>query len=313
MSELQVPDRLDTVRQLRSAVRAIVAYLEAGGGVLGSTPLTIDGGRTVEEEIVYFESEYQAAEARLSTVESDVSGLSAGDVAVADTGLHYDAESVEGCLEELATEDIPASRISVADSGEYLDATDVEAALAELFVALQDLSAAISADTGGSAGVNCSVSDVVAGGMHKTTLTLTNVAITVNDGAVNNNQVIFTFPAGAIKIIGATSNFTVTNTLQFNADTADQYYYGVGTAVGSGDLTTTEQNVVAKQTCDTNSNTVSSFNKKTQQGTDATIDGTSTAVTLKLNVYIPAANDSGANTITFNGTLTFVWCNLGDY
>jgi hypothetical protein len=177
-------------------------------------------------------------------------------------------------------------------------------------------------ETGGSAqttkdvgtpGTGVTAVEYGVGEFHKTVLTLAPAAISVADGAQNAHAHIYTFPAGAIKILCATLDGVIVNTANFNASTADIYNAGIGTADGSGTLSTTEQNVIAVTAFDTASGTVLSFDWHAQTDIVALLDGTSSAVDVRINIDVPTANDSGLNTFTVTGTLTLIWVNAGDY
>jgi len=148
----------------------------------------------------------------------------------------------------------------------------------------------------------------------KTVFTFTNGRITLVNAMVNNHLDFYTFPAGAIKILAASVDIAVTNTANFNASDNDHFYLAVGTADGSGDLTTTEQDIIAKTDFDTVGGTDLAHDWHAQTDTLAgLLDGTTTPANLRVNLYIPDANDSGTNIIAMTGTLTVVWVNCGDY
>lgn len=153
------------------------------------------------------------------------------------------------------------------------------------------------------------------------TLTLTGANdIDVGDGGKTAGVKIYDFPEGRIAILGATADLSVTANDVWNDTANDIYYMSVGTADGTqaadADLTTTEQDVIAKTTIDTDSGDdltdpiqggMSTF------GTDNLIDGTTTAAALYVNVAVPDASNTGASTHAVTGTLTVTYVNLGDY
>jgi hypothetical protein len=162
-------------------------------------------------------------------------------------------------------------------------------------------------------------------GIHKTVLTLTLTGdndIDVADGADKTKGTkLYDFPAGYIRVLGATCDLSNTTNAAYNANVADQYFIGIGTADGTqaanADLTGTEQDIIAKTTHDTDSgagaNTQLTNTLKAVMAADAAFDGTSTAVALWLNIATPDANTSGPTTHAVTGTVTVIWANLGDY
>jgi hypothetical protein len=153
--------------------------------------------------------------------------------------------------------------------------------------------------------------------IHKTVLTLTPAAIAVADGASNGHAHIYTFPRGLIQIVGGVIDGSILCTANFNASTADLFYASVGTADGSGALSTSEVNLVASTTFDTESGGMLTHAWHGVAGVStAAIDASTTggsALVAKINIYVPTANDSGDNTFTVTGTLKMYWYNLGDY
>jgi hypothetical protein len=128
---------------------------------------------------------------------------------------------------------------------------------------------------------------------------------------------VFDFPAGRILILGATIDGTITVNDAFNATPNDQFFAGIGTADGTqaadADLTLTEQDVIPKTTFDTASNTVLSFDFHAALGASAHFDGTTTPIDLFFNAAVPNAASSKDAEVSFDGTLTITWINLGDY
>jgi hypothetical protein len=155
-------------------------------------------------------------------------------------------------------------------------------------------------------------------GVHQTTVTFIASGandLDIIDGGLKATAICYTFPAGAIEIIGATINATEVTNDQYNAHAADDFYFSIGSvaAAADGDLTGTEQDIIAKQTLDTTGATVATFQIHAQNSVAAAYDGTSSPVDLHLNIVVPAANDKGATTHTVTGTMTITWINLGTY
>ncbi|HDI59423.1 MAG TPA: hypothetical protein ENF48_03540 [Desulfobacteraceae bacterium] len=154
------------------------------------------------------------------------------------------------------------------------------------------------------------------------TLTLTgDNDIDVADGGKTTGVKIFDFPEGRILILGATADLSITANDVWNDDTDDIYYVSVGTADGTqaadADLTSTEQDIIAKTTIDTDSGDTLTSAITGGMGTLAyannVFDGTTTATALYFNVAVPDASNTDASTHAVTGTLTVTYVNLGDY
>lgn len=171
-----------------------------------------------------------------------------------------------------------------------------------------------TADAGSETGTNVSVVEYGDGVIHKSVFTFSSATITLADAGINAHLDFYTFPSGMVKILGASVDIVVTNTANFNASDNDHFYLAVGTADGSGDLTTTEQDIIAKTDFDTAGGTDLAHDWGASTDTvTGLLDGHSTAANLRVNLYIPDANDNDTNIISMTGTLTVVWVNCGDY
>ena len=159
--------------------------------------------------------------------------------------------------------------------------------------------------------------------IHRTTLTLTDVAVTLVDNAgttAYGSLKVYDMPAGAIKVLGVTASLnTAATTLGVDVDAAGDF--GLGTVAANNTATplaTTEQNLIA--------NTALTFADVDNLGAEdttaytsliaAAFDGTSTAMDVYVNFLIDDADHDVTTTpcdLTLNGTITFTWVNLGDY
>lgn len=156
--------------------------------------------------------------------------------------------------------------------------------------------------------------------VQKTVLTFAAFTKTFTDGSdEGESQLLYTFPKGRIYILGAAINAAVTNNAGYEASANDIWYGAIGTAAAGddGDLTSTEADIIAKTTFDTESSTVCHHEWEADMvgGADSVFDGTSTAVSLYFNAA--AANTSiTTNSATCGmqagGTLAVYWILLGD-
>jgi hypothetical protein len=168
---------------------------------------------------------------------------------------------------------------------------------------------------GGTAGADAPKTHAV-GVLRSVTLTVssTNLA-TLADGAHGAGKVEFTFPAGLIYIVGCTATGTVVNSTNFNATTADTYSFAIGsaTAADDDDLTSTEANILPKQTIDTASGTLASQVIGAVSTTPAMLNGVSTPAAVYLNYAIADANNHAANTFGTSALVVKIWyIALGD-
>lgn len=173
----------------------------------------------------------------------------------------------------------------------------------------------------GGAGVTLA-SDVSPDGIIHHTVLVLGIAgpnkMTIADGADNTvGKLLYTFPAGHIVILGAHVDAALTLTGTFNANPADQMFLGVGTVDGTqaadGDLTTTEQNVIAKTTIDTVGGTDLDHLFQAMLSAPLNVDGTSAAGKLYLNAAGLNANATTAVDVALIGAFRFSWLCIGDY
>jgi len=160
------------------------------------------------------------------------------------------------------------------------------------------------------------VSEKGDGVIHKTVLTLTNVAlaVTFGDDTVGGHGTLqlYDFPAGHIKFLGGHQVLGLAAGAGGIADDA-VLDAGVGSAtVSAADetLATTEQNIVTKADITLSGGAAAA--QASINSTDLTLDGSSTAIDAHLNVAVTAADITAHDTITLNGTITLHWLNLGD-
>ena len=156
------------------------------------------------------------------------------------------------------------------------------------------------------------------GAVHYDVITFTNVLETFTNGSdEGESQVICAFPEGRIYILSAAINATVTNSNPgFEANANDIYYVGVGSVVAADDatLSSTEQDIIAVQTLDTVSDSVTSFEVEEDMtaGGDSVYDGTAGAQSLYLNLCVADSSISNNVTVGVSGTLSVAWAFLGD-
>ena len=166
--------------------------------------------------------------------------------------------------------------------------------------------------SGGATGVT-SVATAVnyMGGTFRTVFTLGTSGIATNGSEEGRGVAFGTFPQGRIHIQSAAVDLVVTNTAAFDANPADVYLVGIGTAAAGDDntLSSTEVDIIAATTLDTTGNTVSNFTVQADftAGADTMFDGTSTATKLYWNWACADANITNDVTIGVAGAVAVVW------
>lgn len=175
-------------------------------------------------------------------------------------------------------------------------------------------------DTSGAVGVasNGAAAAETGGLIRKTVLTLTNVPVTVGNttGISFGGTKIYDFPAGRILILGSVlSNLTFDLSHEDNATPISGTMGGdisVGTTAPSdGTLTNEDVDLIPSTSIDP----ISSGVAGAALAASAQLDGTGTAKDAFINVLIDNADvaDGASDVILVNGTLTLIWCLLGDY
>lgn len=169
---------------------------------------------------------------------------------------------------------------------------------------------------GAAAGTGVAAVEYGNGAMHKTVLTLTNLAIPITDGGVvvggEGGQKVYDFPEGVIQLLGASYNLT-TARVSTGIAAAAAMLGSLGSVVAAADvtLTSTEADMIASTT---GTLTAGAGTLKKHGSLVATaFDGHTTALDAFLNLAVPDADISANDTITVNGTITLTWANLGDY
>lgn len=153
--------------------------------------------------------------------------------------------------------------------------------------------------------------------LHRTKLTLTDLAITTTDADTNGahgSHKLYDFPEGHIHILSVHADLAVESTGATDGiATTATYDIGIGstaTATGDAALSTTEQNILTKQEGNLSSGEAT-IGAATASG--VVLDGSATPADLYLNVAIEADDhDTEDGELTFNGTVTVLWTKLGD-
>lgn len=155
------------------------------------------------------------------------------------------------------------------------------------------------------------------GGTYRTVFTFSAMQITVTDALAYASQKIFDFAPGKIRMKGGTASlaFAVLTARASTINDSAAMDWSLGSAAASNvTLASTMVDFIAKQD-KTLDGAVAAYT--TAQAADiaseATFDGTSSAVDLYLNVSFPTGTDIDADgTLAVNGTITLLYENWGD-
>jgi len=156
--------------------------------------------------------------------------------------------------------------------------------------------------------------------INKTVITFDDHAIALTDetGVVAyGGSKVFEFPAGAILMLGATSDVDLTkSSAGVDADWDGDMGVGVVTASNNATLATTEQNIIPTTATPQASGGATTANAQSTSTENEVIDGTSTNVPVYFNLLVDDTDHDVTTTacnLILNGTLTLIWANLGDY
>lgn len=178
----------------------------------------------------------------------------------------------------------------------------------------------VAADTGlgAVAGTNVEVAESGNRILNKTVITLTSEELALTDEAgvvAYVGQKIYDMPEGAIMILGATADLTVSkDSAGVNDDFDGDFSVGTVTAGNDATLSSTEANIIPSTA--TPQATSGATTAKGQSTGAATIDGTTTAADIYLNFLVDDADHDVGGTaanLVVSGTVTILWANLGDY
>lgn len=169
---------------------------------------------------------------------------------------------------------------------------------------------------GAAAGTGVTAAEFGSGAVHKTVLTLAALSIaTTDNGAAGaqGSQKVYDFPEGVITVLGCSYNLTTLAGAGGIADTAALVGSLGSAAAGAGDatLTGTEADLIASTTGTLTAG--AGVLAKYGSLVAAAFDGHTTPLDAILNIAVPDAGSSAADTVTISGTITICWINIGDF
>lgn len=148
------------------------------------------------------------------------------------------------------------------------------------------------------------------------TVTLDDCAIVLTDAGANGShgtQLVKTFAAGPIQILGCSMNLTTKAGAGGIGDTA-ALIGALGSAsvtTANETLTSTEADLIASTSGTLSGGAGTLANHGSLVAT--AFDGHTTAIKAYLNLVCPNADSSATDTVTVNGTIKITYANLGDY
>jgi len=177
-------------------------------------------------------------------------------------------------------------------------------------------------DLGASNGSTVAATEYGDGIIHRTVLTLTNHATTMNDEAGTiawGGTKIYDFPAGAIQILGAVVDLSVTLSTNsgINADFDGDCALGTAIATNADNaLSSTEADILASFATNQAVNSVAAVEGQGCSLVAASLNGVATAKDMYLNYLVDDDDHDVANgtngKLLSTGTITVHWINLGD-
>lgn len=152
--------------------------------------------------------------------------------------------------------------------------------------------------------------------VHRTVLTLAALPqAIVNTTAEYKGTLVYTFPAGRILLMGAIASVaqTTTTTIATSISAGATGAFALGSAIASNTSLTGAMVDMLPSTAYTSSATINveAAVAKGALAVSAQFDGTTTPVPVYFNTAIATGSIDGAQ--TFNGTISLVWANMGDY
>lgn len=156
------------------------------------------------------------------------------------------------------------------------------------------------------------------GFVHQTTFTFAAMALAVTDALAYASELIYTFPAGRIDILGATGTlqWAVTTDRASTINDSASLTWSLGSAAASNiTLSSTMVNELPLATKALAAATTALNTASTNAlAASAQLDGTTTPVPVYLNAAFATNTDIDADgTLTATGTITISWVNLGDF
>ena len=153
---------------------------------------------------------------------------------------------------------------------------------------------------------------------HKTTITITDLSITITDATTvgaHGSQKIYDFPEGVIVVEAAMMNLTTLAGSGGIGDTAALIGALGSAAAGTNNetLTTTEADIIASTAGTLSGGAGTLVGVGPGSGLNAKLDGHTTPADVYLNIVVPDAGSSASDTVVVSGTIVLLWLNLGDF
>ena len=319
----------DARRSMQVAGNADTFVADAGSGIDVASAGTLVLGAATATKVEIADTGVVTEVQGGLTVQGDIDTASAGamtigaatatSVAIADTGVPTDiqgAVTIQGDIDTAGAGTMTigaatATKVEIADTGVE---TEIQGPLD--VIGIQTTASGVGAIV---AATGLSLVEQGNSVIHKTIFTFSAVTFAVNDAGAGDEGwgtlPLYTFPAGGIRIMGASSDIAITGGTS------------IGTGSGSGDFAvgstaSTDESALATTLADIilsaaltepfvgGAGDANSILYSTAAGA---LNGTSSAVEAHLNMIFDAGDVPGNTSITLNGTVTIVWINVGDY
>lgn len=225
-------------------------------------------------------------------------------------------QSVKAYIDARATAGVVDEDNMVSNSAILVPSQQSTKAYVDATVAAGGVATGLTTGVGAKNGATVAAVESGNGMIHKTVLTLTATPITMRDTEQGGGVKIYDFPDGCIAFLGAFADLTMTthSAILTTLNGGVTCNFGVGTVTqANATVATTEQNIVnvgafvSSTVIDTPPAAVQG------KGNPTVVDGSGTALDAFLNLAVAGSGDiDGDASMLVSGTITMLWCNLGD-
>lgn len=320
-----------TVTQTATTGNAVSITRDLASGSTDSPVLSVvQDNATDDQTALYLKQDasaaylidaYQGATRKFAVTANGVMAADSVVFTQATTGYAIDAtrdlaagstdSPVVRILQDNATDDQAALYIKQDAAANLI--TGVGTAAATVFEVTDGGAVKSLSGVGAAAGAGNVATEYGTGYAHQTVLTLTDVSVSIADGAPGFGTLkIYDFPAGYIQSQGLVADITLTAGAGGITDDFDGDISFGTTGTADGTLDGTDVNWVAS-TGTTQAAAGIGAADCVITATEQTIkDGHTTASDLYVSIIIDDADISALDTLAINGTITITWMNLGD-
>ena len=197
--------------------------------------------------------------------------------------------------------------------------TTLSASAKATLAAIYGTSFTTNEGVGAVAGTGCTVVESGAGVLHRTTITLADVAVALSDdgAAAYGGLKIYDFPLGWIYFLGIVADIALTKS-SAGVDDAFDGDVAFGTVIVDADtspMSGVDEDLIPVTTTPQASSGATTADCQSTASEIAILDGHSAAKDININFMVDDADHDVAGTacnLICNGTVTITWVNLGD-